>query len=122
NAQMTLEDGAVEKEGSVVKRSKARTLTPIVVPKGQHYEVINDHCSVNVDDILACDESSIEKKGEDQEGEAKGMIGTHFPNRQDNSQLAGLFTTAVLKEQNDEELDLGKSHKDIPSICEQDME
>ncbi|KAH9315332.1 hypothetical protein KI387_023959 [Taxus chinensis] len=45
---------------------------------------------------------------------------TQFPRIHDNSQPAGLFMTIDSKEPKDEELDLGKSHKDMLSTCEQE--
>ncbi|KAH9306251.1 hypothetical protein KI387_010655, partial [Taxus chinensis] len=53
------------------------------------------------------------------EGEEKGMVGNYFPNRHDDNKLAGLFITAVTKEQNDDGLDLGKRYEDIPNTHEQ---
>ncbi|KAH9308787.1 hypothetical protein KI387_036698, partial [Taxus chinensis] len=94
-------------------------LTPIIVPKSQHHEVIIDHCLVN-NDVSTCDEPKVEKKNEEQEGEEKGMVGNHFQNRLDDNKLAGLFRTAVPKEHNDGGLDVGKTYEDIPNTHEQD--
>ncbi|KAH9292243.1 hypothetical protein KI387_042572, partial [Taxus chinensis] len=105
-------DGVVEEEDSVVKRSKAMALTPIVVPESQHYEVINDPCLVKTDVILACDEFRVERMHDEQEGEEKGMVGTPCPNRHDDSKLVGLFQTAVTKEQID-----GGINKEQSQFC-----
>ncbi|KAH9291277.1 hypothetical protein KI387_043532, partial [Taxus chinensis] len=118
-AEMSL---AAVKEGGGVMEDGDLALTPIVVPEGQHYEVINDHCLVNTDLILACDEFRVEERHDEQEGEEKGMVGTHFPNRHDDSKLVGLSITTVDEEHNDEELGLGKSHKNIPSTGDQGVE
>ncbi|KAH9295354.1 hypothetical protein KI387_038942 [Taxus chinensis] len=112
---------AAVKEGDGVMEDEDSALTPIVV-LGQHYEVINDHCLVNTDFILACDEFRVEKRHDEQEGEEKGRVGTHFPNRYDDNKLVGLSIAAVEEEHNDEELGFGKSHKDIPSTGDQGVE
>ncbi|KAH9313387.1 hypothetical protein KI387_028422 [Taxus chinensis] len=128
-------------EGKGAMEDEDSTLTPIVVPESQQYEVINDHRLVNIDDILACDESRVEKKYDEQEGEEKEEVGNHFPNRHNNSQLAGMFITSANKESMGKEwtegiqylfgnvlekgtlqFDLSKSHRDIPSTFEQGME
>ncbi|KAH9322599.1 hypothetical protein KI387_017238, partial [Taxus chinensis] len=61
-------------EGNGAMKDEDLALTPIVVPESQHYEVINDHCLVNADDILACDESRLKRRMMNKKGKRKGRL------------------------------------------------
>ncbi|KAH9330062.1 hypothetical protein KI387_002170, partial [Taxus chinensis] len=102
-----------ERDGTTKEEELA--LTPIIVPKSQHDEIIIDHCLVMVDNISICDESMVEK-------EAKGMVGTHFSKRHDDSQLAGLFITEAPSSQVEGFYGFGKNHNEAPCMCQQSMD
>ncbi|KAH9326388.1 hypothetical protein KI387_006566, partial [Taxus chinensis] len=95
--------------------------TSIIPLDGQHAEVSIDHCLTNNDEILVFDEFIDERGGYEQEEVVIGTDGTRFPSGNDKSQLDGPFITTDNKDPKDEELNLGKSHQDIPSTCEQGM-